>query len=93
MAAFMEPTSLDEMPPASVELDALSVMVEAYIAVEGREKGQKFLAEAARILALREESETVIEFLPPSKLARRRVVRRQTAAWFRNSLSRWIGRL
>lgn len=82
-----------ETPPCSVELDALQVIIEAYIAVEGREKGQQILSEVVHILALREETETVVEFLPPKQLAARAKLRRMTAAWYRKSLPVWIARL
>lgn len=93
MSVLSDPTSPDDVPPASVELDALQVLLAAYLVVEGREKGQKMLAEIASTLALREEVETVVEFLPPKQRAARQRVRRQTAAWFRNSLPDWIARL
>lgn len=83
----------EDMPPATVELDALRVLVEAYIAAEGREKGQRLLSEAARIMALTEECETVVEFLPTRQREQRARVRRQTAAWFRKSLPVWVSRL
>jgi hypothetical protein len=89
----LEPSAPEDLPPASVELDALKVVLEAFIAVEGREKGQRMLSEIVHILALREETETVVEFLPPKQLAARTKVRRQTAAWFRRSLPTWITRL
>lgn len=93
MPPKIEPSTSDDLPPESAELDALAVMVEAWISVAGRKKSQEWLSEAARILALREEAETVIEFLPPKQRAARRKVRRQTTAWFRRSLSKWISRL
>lgn len=93
MATPLDPSPSDDVPPVSVELDAIGVLVEAWIVVAGHEQGQRWLSEAARILALREEAETVIEFLPPKQLEARRALRRQTAAWFRRSLSRWISRL
>lgn len=93
MATLLDPSTQADFPKPTVELDALRVLVEAYIAAEGREKGQRLLSEAARILALQEETETVVEFLPPRQRDARAAIRRQTAAWFRKSLPGWISRI
>lgn len=87
----LEPTNREDIPPPSVELDALVLMVEAYIEVEGPVRGQAFLIAASRILERRERVDAVVvEFGPTKETAARARVRRQTKAWFRKSLPRWL---
>jgi len=94
MSASLEPTNREDIPPPSVELDALCLMVEAYIEAEGPVKGQALLSAAARIMVRREQADAVIaEFGPTMETAERARVRRQTKAWFRRSLPLWLDKL
>lgn len=94
MAEFLEPSSPEDAPPQTVEMDAISLFVEAYIAAEGPKKGRRLLVEAARLLELREvRTETIVEFLPPAEAAAKKRVRRATRAWFRRKLPAWLQRL
>jgi hypothetical protein len=94
MPAFLDPSSVEDIPPESAELDAMRLLVEAYIAAEGRKKGQRFLTAAVRIMQHREENLlTLVELLPPAEREAKAKVRRQTRAWFRQSLGIWLARL
>lgn len=94
MSVCLEPSTKDDLPPPSVELDALMLLVEAYIDAEGHKAGQRLLLAAARRLARREETDAiVVELYPPKEAAARAKVRRQTTAWFRRNLPRWLERL
>jgi hypothetical protein len=91
---YLEPSTQEDHPPDSVELDALRLLVAAYISAEGRKKGERLLRAAADILAKREISAAiVVEFIPAKEREARDRVRRQTAAWFRASLPVWFRRL
>lgn len=87
----VEPDAREDMPQASVELDVLWLMVEAYLIAEGPKKAQRLLATASRILSEREGNfPGVVQFLPAKERESRERVRRQTKAWFRAALQRWI---
>lgn len=90
----LEPSAAEDAPPRSVELDALTLMVEAYIVAEGPKKGERLLRAAAEILDLREtRAEIVVEFLPLREAMNRERVRKRTRAWFRRCLPVWLSKL
>jgi len=94
MTAQLEPCAPEDQPPVSVELDALTLIVEAYIQAEGPKKGRRLLQAAADILARREENErTIVDLLAPRESASRAKMRRQVRAWFRGGLPKWIAKL
>lgn len=90
----LEPSSREDVPPETVELDALSVLVEAYVTAEGKKKGLRLLRSAADIMARRERgAAALVEFIPAAERDSRAQVRRQTAAWFRKCLPAWFAKL
>lgn len=94
MPDLLDPSAPEDMPPMTVEMDAIRLLVEAYIEAEGPKKGRRLLLAASRIMNLREQkAELVVEFLPPAEAMARDRVRRQTRAWFRRSLPVWLSRL
>jgi hypothetical protein len=94
MPSFLDPSAIEDVPPETPELDALRLFVEAYIDAEGAKKGQRLLASAVKIMRRREEHlERVVELLPPNEREAKAKIRRQTRAWFRQSMAVWMARL
>jgi hypothetical protein len=83
----------EPLPRPSVELTLFRVSIEAYLAVSGRRRGERFLRLMADKLASEESLAAVLSIRPSADRAAVAEATREAAAWLDRALPVFLARL